>query len=230
MARTRKDPQGWESAGVAVAEMAPSENVMPAVLADVVAEVAQGSDPTPLDLEHFTLGPTGLIVKGRPNFEEWSNIGSMLRLFEQGVQWLIGDWVCFGEGEWGDKTAQVIDAEQWSAETVRVYRWVASKVPLTRRVPGLDFSHHMAVAEMTPSQQTVWLQRAIKGSDGKRWSVAELKREIKRKELGGSAASAIEYLVEVKCASEVDQAECGRQLENLGRAYTLKTKGGPTVN
>lgn len=228
MPRTRKDSQGWTDTEVADATGVEME--MPPGLATVVSDVAaEPAPPDELDLEHFKLGATGLHVKGRPNFDEWANIGGMLRLFEQGVQWLIGDWVCFGEGEWGDKTAQVIDHERWSAETVRAYRWVASKVPMRNRQPGLSFSHHMAVAEMQPSQQAVWLARALKGTDGVAWSVAILKKQIKLKELGpGAPTLTVQYLAEVQCDNASDQAECARQLTNLGRTFTLKTKNETT--
>lgn len=228
--RKMRDLQGWkETTAIGVMDAPPPAtpypSAVPAVLAGVLDTVsADVKPPDALDLEHFKLGPTGLVVKGKPSFDEWSNIGGMLRLFEQGVQWLLGDWVNFGEGEWGDKTAQVIDAERFTESTIRVYAWTAAKVPPKNRIPGLSYSHHQTVAEFTPSEQEKWLTRALKHD----WSISDLKREIKAKKLGTGPVMP-EVVGEVRLADEADGQEWIRQMTALGREKcVVKVKGATT--
>lgn len=225
MVKARKDTQGWNDDTIAVVDTPVGEPpIVETIVGNVIADVAP---PQVLDLEHFKLGPVGLEVKGRPNFDEWKNIGGLLRLMEHGIQWLIGDWVNWGEGEWGDKTAQVIDAELFSESTIRVYRWTAARIPTENRVPALTFSHHMAVSSMVTTEQQRWLERATKNT----WSVSELKKQIKIHAAGSTTTTTdIEYLVIVKCETELDQQECARQLTNLNRTFTIKTKGTPVTH
>lgn len=210
MVRTRRDIQGW----------AEEPSASPAIVA------APPPPPPPerleLDLEHFRLAETGLTVKGQPSFEEWESIGNLLHLMVRGIQWCVGDWLCYGDGEWGEKAAQVVDATKWSYETVRVYRWVAERVPPQNRFPKLPFKMHMVVAALSTSEQHRWLTRALEGTDGATWSVKTLEDAVRQKQLGSGAGVA--YLVVVTCADEDDQAACARQLDVLSRKYTLKTE------
>lgn len=175
--------------------------------------------PDKLDLyEHFRLTKTELQVVGTPTFDEWVAMGSTLRFFEVCIQFALGDWLNVGEGTWGDKVAQVVDVTDFSIETIRNYAWVAGKVPPSNRVEGLPFTFHQAVAAMSTPEQRLWLAKTQEQG----WSVADLKREIKKKMLGAPDL-AVRYLVVVECRDEDDQQTCARQLENLERTYTLKT-------
>ena len=41
----------------------------------------------------FEFQPTGLVVHGQPDFDQWAQIGEYIRLVHCGVQWWWGDWL-----------------------------------------------------------------------------------------------------------------------------------------
>src|SRR5262245_54733442 len=168
--------------------------------------VPQQEPPTPTDglslrtlqLRNFSVGPTGLVVTGEPTLDEWAGIGELLRTLEHGLQWAIGDWICAGEGRFGDQAAQVLDHTAWSVRTTAVYRWIASRVPPENRRPELTFSHHGIVADMAPDEQREWLAKAVGAADvdGEVWSVQRLKREMAVVKAKGTT---MRYLLVVDC-------------------------------
>lgn len=168
-----------------------------------------------IDLEFFTLGPTGLMVKPgtHPPFAAWEAVGQVLRTLERGVAWLVGDWMAYGESAYGDLAHQIIG--DFSPETARVYSWVAEKIPPENRDHRLDFGHHQVVAALSPAEQRVWLDRAAAGDgDGKRWSTVRLKQEV-RAPVGSGAA--LEYGVYIGFDSVADRDAVAAEHERAGR-------------
>lgn len=171
-------------------------------------------DPAMLaQLEHFTLTPVGLLLNGKPTYEEWERFGEMLRLFENGVQWMIGDWLNIGELEFHELASQVIDHEKWAPETVRVYRWVAKEVPQENRRAELTFSHHQEVAGMGKDRQREWLDKAVKGDDGVPWSTGRFKHEVK----AAVKETHVEYLATVGFETPAARDILADEYERVGR-------------
>src|SRR5687767_11538908 len=51
----------------------------------------------------FTLTSTGLQIQAGATQDEWSKVGELLFRLEGSIQWLIGDWLAYGEDiKWGD--------------------------------------------------------------------------------------------------------------------------------
>jgi hypothetical protein len=168
----------------------------------------------------FEMSLTGLRVKGRPSLDVCGDFFEALRVFEKSLQFAIGDFLLWTEGMYGEAASQLVDAGDWSESTVRAYRWVSSKVPPATRRPELYWSHHQAVAERSPEEQKLWLERAVTGSNGEMWSVNRLLKELRAAKLiekrGAGAAEAVQYLVIVEVESEEKQEELCRMLPNLG--------------
>lgn len=171
----------------------------------------------PLELEHFTLGPTGLEVRDAPTYEEWAGIGDLLRTLEGGVAWIVGDWINFGQGEYGEAASQAIS--DFAPETARVYEWVAAKVPRENRRDDLSFTHHQIVAALDVEKQRELLERAAEGQ----WSTSRLKSETKSE----VEEKKLRYLVLVECRSAADQKDLAEKMEREGRLCRLveSTKG-----
>jgi hypothetical protein len=168
-----------------------------------------------LDLQNFRLGPTGLVVTGTPTLEEWAGIGELLRTLEHGLQWAIGDWICTGEGQFGDQAAQILDHTAWSVRTTAVYRWAASRVPPENRRTDLTFSHHLVVADLPPEEQRSWLEQAAaaEAATGEPWSVQRLKREMA---VASAKGTEMRWLLVVDCDDERARDRLKSQLEKDG--------------
>ncbi len=216
MAKPRKDEQGWGAGEPSVPEGV--DVVTGEVLPSSVMETFNPHDV--MDLQHFRITPLGMIVTGKPEFDDWKGIGYWLHIMIKGIQFNVGDWIAFGEGAWGDRVAQVIDAGRWKYETVRSMVWVSTKVPLTVRRAELDWSHHQKIAHLNVEGQKLWLARAVEHS----WTCAQLEAALKAHEAGLPENGGVKYWIEVKCESEKDQQECARQLTNLERHFALKSK------
>lgn len=135
-----------------------------------------------LKLVDTTFEPTarGLVIHGKPTYENWVGYGRRLEFVEGAIQWLIGDWLNYGERKWGEMYAQAVTKEQ--AKTWRNYKWVSDRVKLSLRKDNLSWSHHQMVAPLDPSEQEIWLLIAKQ----KGWSANELRRQI---QLGRKALS-----------------------------------------
>ena len=168
--------------------------------------------------KYFKFTPTGLTFVGKPPMDVCGDLSEFLKILDTGVAWIIGDYINGVESFYGEQASQLVDAANLSESSAKVYRWVCSKVAPTYRREELTFAHHQEVAALEPSQQKVWLQKAIDGDDGVKWTAARLRREIKNADGGRTlSAETAEYTVTVVCESESDQQALCRQLENLGR-------------
>ena len=123
----------------------------------------------------FTATPTGLIVTAPVPYEVWEAYGGALRRVESSLQWVIGDWLVYGEDTYGEKYAQATSL--WPGATIerlKRYAFVSQCVPLCVRTQTLSWSHHTEVASLAVVEQKLWLGRAEKES----WSVRELKAHM----------------------------------------------------
>ena len=175
---------------------------------------------------HFQFTKAGLIPNGRPPFEEWELLGKRLSKLDKTIQWMVGDWLNIGESYFGEEHAQGLDTDMFSESTLRVYGWVCKKVAPSVRRPGLSFSHHQLIAELSPVEQAEWLDKAAVGTDGEPWSSATLKKAIKAASEPAEPKADVDYGVMVPCDSPDDQDVCLRQLENLGRTKCKKVEHG----
>lgn len=178
----------------------------------------------PVHYGKFTFTSTGLLVDeahGVPTFDEWAEIGAVLAVMDRGIQFLVGDWIAYGERAYKELAAQVIDARNWSDETVRNYRWLAKQIPPENRYADrrLTLAHYQAVAPLSPREQRSWLTKALNGDD-ERWSAGRLKAAIR---IGADPAPTAFYVL-VKCTSEAKRDALQKQLELDGHECRSVTK------
>ena len=123
----------------------------------------------------FTATPTGLIVTAPMSYEVWEAYGGALRRVESSLQWVIGDWLIYGEDTYGEKYAQA--TLFWpgkSIERLKRYAFVSQNVPLPIRAQSLSWSHHSKVASLPSVEQILWLEKA----EEEGWSSRELKANL----------------------------------------------------
>lgn len=130
---------------------------------------------------------TSLSIKPGMKFEHWQRLVRLLERTEQAIQWYLGDALNYGEGEYGDKYAQVLDAHKKTGipiDTLRNYQWVADNVKPVTRVTTLDWSIHREVASLPEAKQKEVLQslaekKEVKGKVTRREAEREATR-VKR--------------------------------------------------
>lgn len=105
------------------------------------------------------LSERGLSLPPRLPFERWLEVGEQLKRLEKGVQFWIGDWVNYGEREYGDKYAQAVLETGKSKGTLANYGYVARRVETSRRREDVDFGHYQNIAALEPEQQEDALDR-----------------------------------------------------------------------
>lgn len=118
------------------------------------------------EIPALTIGPfratrTGLVVDGEPTIEEWDAYGCGLRAVAEGVNWLRGDWLTYGEHAYGEMYAQAVNSTDYAEGSLRNMKYVAANVPMEVRRADLPYSHHIEVAKLDdPDEQARWLKRA----------------------------------------------------------------------
>lgn len=121
------------------------------------------------------LHKAGLLFTAKQSFSTWEELGTELFSFADSSTWWIADWLVYGESVFHDRYEEAIKRTSLSYQTLRNYSWVARAFPLSRRRPGLSFSHHLEVVALDEPEQDYWLRKA-KELD---WSRNKLRREIR---------------------------------------------------
>lgn len=113
--------------------------------------------------------PSGL------KYKDWEVTGKRLTQFRQACHWWVGDWLNFGEAQYGEMYSQALEETQYAYATLAKDKFVASRFEFLRRRKNLSWSHHEVVASLEPSEQDRWLDQAEKHH----WTREELREEIR---------------------------------------------------
>lgn len=105
---------------------------------------------------------TSLTINQDVTFDQWQQIGQILRNIGGSIHFWLGDWLKFGEKKWGEKYAQAIEETGFDYGTLRNDVFVCENVDLSCRRDKLSFSHHAEVASLEPEKQKIWLDKAEK--------------------------------------------------------------------
>ena len=109
----------------------------------------------------FRATTTGLVVtEDDVPYEVWEAYGSGIRRVEGAIQWLIGDWLNYGERKYGEMYTQGLEPSEY--DLLAKYKWVSGAVESCFRKQELSWSHHKEVAKLEPEEQAYWLDEAIK--------------------------------------------------------------------
>lgn len=142
---------------------------------DTVSDQIVAQDDGSFQYRNFRLTQTGLIIPSDITPEDYADIGRILLRLEGGIQWMIGDWLAFGdEKKWGETYQAVAEEFGYEIDTLYTYAWLSRKIRQELRRYELSFSHHRLVANMEPGEQSNWLNQAIEEG----WSVKQLREAI----------------------------------------------------
>jgi hypothetical protein len=107
----------------------------------------------------FRLKKNGLEAVGNPSFDDWAEVGKFIKRSNEAVQFWRGDWLNFGENNY-EEWSQYFGKEEAAYQTLANEKWVASRVPPSRRRENLSWSHHAEVADLESEEQELMLNMA----------------------------------------------------------------------
>lgn len=131
---------------------------------------------TELDLSGAKVSGTGLELPADMSFDDWAEYGGRLSRMAEGVMWWIGDWWRYGEARYGERAAQVLDADGYSFQTYADAGWVARKMETSRRREVLSWSHHREVAALDADVA----DRLLDDATAYGWTRNELRAQVKK--------------------------------------------------
>lgn len=121
----------------------------------------------------FVITPNGLDLQGEPVQADWQQVGSYLFQMQGSIQWLIGDWLIYGEKlKWGD-IKKIAEENEYNYTSLRMYAHVSRSLFI--RINNLSWNHHLLVASKTGEEQEAMLQYALDN----RLSVAAFREWLK---------------------------------------------------
>lgn len=122
-----------------------------------------------------SLTATGFSLPPEVSFEQYEAIGNLFGSAHEALKFAIGDWILQGEQIWGEEVYQAVEALGISVASRLQYIRVATRIPIERRVEGLTWSHHRAVAALEDEEQELWLNRAKDSG----WSKSDLEEHLR---------------------------------------------------
>jgi N6-adenosine-specific RNA methylase IME4 len=128
-----------------------------------------------LSAAQFT--PTGWTPTKDLSYDEWYEVGFKIAKVGAAVNWWIGDWIRYGEHEYGEKYAQALELfdGQYEEQTLRLMTSIANRVSLLNRFNKLSWTHHIEIAKLEPDEQAALLGAAEQHS----MSVRELREAVR---------------------------------------------------
>lgn len=148
------------------------------------------------------------IPQGEMGHAEWIVAGRRLGAIGRCSQWWIGDWIRYGTARWGEKYAEAARVTGYDVASLRNMAWVASRFSSSLRSDELTWSHHVLLAPLEPEEQSRWLEHARE----KRFSVADLRLELRALREGRRGSSASEAAAKQASSAKAVCPHCGHKL------------------
>lgn len=169
------------------------------------------------------LRTVGLVLPLGIDYDAWAKEGQILGGMRSASQWAIGDWLVYGEHSYGEKFTQAADATRLNPDSLQVYQWVSSRIPIEIRREDVSHAHHQALARLELEEIQKWLERVAKQG----WSVQELRSRLREKrakaaQRAGDTESAPKFKVAI--VFEDDPGE-----DFIGRLEAYVNREGGTI-
>lgn len=125
----------------------------------------------------------GAVFPQNLSLDEWMQAGEYFRSFERAGQWILGDWINFGEAAYGEKYAQALQETDYSLQRLKSISMICQKIPIGIRRTTLDFSMHEEVCKLDEFNQELMLAHAEseQKNTGGKYTVREFRSHIKEK-------------------------------------------------
>ena len=165
-----------------------------------------------LNKQYFELKPTGLIVNGKPTFENYKLAMGTLRYIEGSIQWWLGDLLNAAEKDYGEMYSQLVDETDYTSGTLRNSKWVSGVFELSSRDDNLTFNHHRVIAPLMVKNREIGLQMLRKVANEK-LSVRQTEQAAKGKQRMLTVSNSIELPLNIDIIHGTIE-EDGKQIAN----------------
>lgn len=122
------------------------------------------------------------LPRGELTIEQWIVAGQKFGEISRCCQWWIGDWIRYGNAQWGEKYVEAARITKYDVGTLRNFAWIASQFEPSLRSDNLSWSHHALLAPLDEAEKKEWLRRAERD----RLSVHDLRTELRAQKSRGS--------------------------------------------
>jgi hypothetical protein len=141
---------------------------------------------------------------------EWVTAGRRIGAVCRSVQWLLGDWIAYGNSRFGERYSRAARITGYDVQTLMNMVYVASRYPVSRRRENLSWSHHEALAALDPDEQERWLDEAGE----QKWSVTDLRMMLRmaRKEARAGIESGDDRGAAGESQPRVRCPRCGEEI------------------
>ncbi len=134
---------------------------------------------SPITIGRAKIERNGLIIEDGLDPKEWISevivpLRSMIETMNGSMLWWWGDALNYGERNYGEMYSQALNESDYAYGTLRNAKYVAERIPLSRRHDNLSWSHHAEVA--SEEQQDQWLKRA----ETEQLSKSDLRKAIRQ--------------------------------------------------
>ncbi len=106
--------------------------------------------------------PNGLVFTRELEIGDWMKFGSFIAEQERGRMFQLGDFVNYGEAEYGEKYSQALSHTDYKEGTLRNAAYVCNAIPLKFRNPRLTYSHHYHVSRLDLDEAKRLLKEGLK--------------------------------------------------------------------
>jgi hypothetical protein len=124
---------------------------------------------------HVLVPRIGLQFPARLPFQRWLSVGQQLSAVATSSAWCLGDWLAYGQDNYGSRYQKAVERTGLVYQTLRNYVWVARRFELSRRRETLSFGHHAEVASLPQPEQDFWLRKAEELG----WSTSQLRHQVR---------------------------------------------------
>lgn len=112
---------------------------------------------------HFRYTPEGLLVEGKPSYQQCEHELGILKRINRLAQFWIGDLLNYMEAEYGESYSQALDAFDYSLGSLANMKSVSREFDSSRRREHIPFSYYAALQSLEPAQQEELLDKVEAG-------------------------------------------------------------------
>lgn len=151
--------------------------------------------------------------------------GRTLSAMQDSIPWWVGDWLNYGDSEYGETYSQGLTLWDYGYQTLLNMAWVARQYPPETRT-SVSWTHHRYAASLPLEERTALLEK----SKEEEWTSRQLQTEvakIKEPDTGGLESVVwVRFTVEI----ETNKRSIKRTANNINEFLVVVNELGELVD